>query len=210
MPYEWHILARNRAGNALGGFLLTSVALKAGVEPCHVLVVGGEDECAQTFCDHGEVGVNHVGGFRISGPASTINPLSVENGIGPLKMLRADGTLHCLPRSDHVEHCLAAAALHLSEHGNQDTHHSTTPRSRSFRSNSSPNASSIISCLMRATSVGPSPPLPKIPMMGVRSRGDSEFDCTGSTPVLTLAGPLPRPWTGRRGAGIAPCPWKRC
>lgn len=45
------------------GFFLTSVALEAGVEPCHVLVVGGEDECAQTFCDHGEVGVDHVRGF---------------------------------------------------------------------------------------------------------------------------------------------------
>lgn len=28
---------------------------------------------------------------------STINPLSIENGIGPLKMFRADGTLFRLP-----------------------------------------------------------------------------------------------------------------
>ena len=33
-------------------------------------MVGGEDECAQTFCDHGEVGVDHVGGFCISEPES--------------------------------------------------------------------------------------------------------------------------------------------
>ena len=47
----------------------------------------------------------------------SVDPLAVENRVGPFEVLTVNGTCVFFPGSNHVEHGLtAAAALHLGDH----------------------------------------------------------------------------------------------